>query len=408
MASWWFRGYAVWLLCALCAGCGSFSGSSADSDAEFADLELDEETSRLLQPPKGEKSGELKEPPALPELNEPPAKGELGLRLAVGDRFPLQKRVEQRLEQPSEKGTTTGHSQLDVMLSLIVEELRDGKTRFGVRYHRVRYLEQDPQGQTIEYNSTVPTREIPAQARVYAGMVDNGFSFWIGPDNQLVDLVGFNDFVQRCVREVPANQRQAVVNQLTVDKGENGIASFIDDSIGLLPVSGDPKSSRVSVQEGTTWELPSRRIDGPVPMLLTTRCKIKGLSPQKAEIDLFGSIAPTHRVDQEQGWKVSVLGGRCMGSCTVDRSTGLPTNSRVERYVDMLLELPDGSQLPQHKVIITTIQAFLNQDGPPAQASASNVRPISYAESASGTPAPASSDSQRPARPSSDELRLFR
>lgn len=395
MAAWWHWKYLTVGIIAICLAGGC---SNSSSDNELADLELDEETSKLLDLPTKKASTK---PGALPNLAEPPLKGDLGLRLAVGDRFPLQKRVEQRLTEPNAQSQTTGHSVLDLLLSLTVEELRDGQIRFAVKYHRVRYLEQDPEGRTIEYNSTLPARDVPAEARVYAGMVDNGFSFWIGPDNRLVDLVGFDDFVQRCVRDVPPNQRQAVVDQLTADKGENGIASFIDDSIGLLPVSTDPKSSGVTVQEGTSWDLPSRNVEGAVPLIVNTRCKIKGLTEQTAEIDLFGTITAKNSPATKKDWVVGSRGGRCMGSCTVDRKTGLPINSRVERYIDLFFELPDGTQMQQRKEIVTTIHAFLDQ-GHPTQTAASNIRPISHAED---TPAPAA---PRPARPSSDDLRLFR
>lgn len=402
------RGLLLLLLAGVLSGCGYFQGSSADPDDEFADLELEDDADRDEERParlsRSERLRKLKaadtddESESDNSTEKPgdlqPAQGDLGLRLAVGDRFPLQKTVEQRLSQPTAQGVSTGHSRLDLLLSLTVEELRDGETRFGVRYHRVRYLEQDPAGQTVEFNSTAPSREIPPQARVYAGLVNNGFSFWIGPDNQLKDLVGFPDFLQRCVRDVPMEQRQAVITQLTADKGANGIASFIDDSIGLLPVSADAKSSRVAVREGTSWKLPVRRIDGPIPMLVDTQCKIKGLSDRTAEIDLFGSVAPLNQAEQADGWKVSVLGGRCQGSCTVDRTTGLPTNSRVERVIDILMELPDGSQLKQRKEIVTTIQAFLNQDG-----SSGGVRPALHTEDTAAEPATTSSRSSGLERP---------
>lgn len=392
------RGLLLLMLAGYLPGCGYFQGNSADLEDEFADLELEEDAEREEErPAKLSKSGRLRKLKAAdkeedadsesvlltksdddgPDLE--PVQGELGLRLVVGDRFPLQKTVEQRLSQPESPGGSSGHSQLDLLLSLTVEELRDGGTRFGVRYHKVRYLEQDPEGRRIEFNSTAPPREVPAPARVYAGLVNNGFSFWIGPDNQVKDLVGFPDFLQRCVRDVPVAQRQAVIAQLTANKGENGISSFIDDSIGLLPVSTDPQSSRVAVREGTSWKLPVRRIDGPVPMQIDTQCKIKGLSERTAEIDLFGSVTPMSQIEQADGWKVSVVGGRCQGSCIVDRTTGLPTSSRVERVIDILMALPDGSQLKQRKEIVTTIQAFLNQEE-----HSNGVRPALHAESDAG------------------------
>jgi len=181
------RRILCWLaLVGLFAGCGYLPGNSADLDGDLDDLALDGDTEEVLRHEKLRGNDREAKPN---ELAETPPQGDLGLRLKVGDRFPLQKTVEQKLTQPTDQGVSTGHSRLDVLLSLLVEELRDGHTRMGVRYHRVRYLEQDPEGRTVEYNSTAPPREIPAQARVYAGLVENGFSFWIGPDNRLIELV---------------------------------------------------------------------------------------------------------------------------------------------------------------------------------------------------------------------------
>jgi hypothetical protein len=392
----------------LLPGCNYLPGNASDSDAEFADLELDDEVDQEVEAPKRSLSRKevQKEEPAPPL--ELPAKGELGLHLAVGDRFPLRKTVEQRLTQPGDAGFVTGQSRLDMLMSLAVEELRDGQTRLAVRYHSVRYREQDIEGRTIEYDSAHPEREVPPQALAYAGLVDNGFSFWIGADNRLVDLVGFSDFVQRCVRDVPPSLRQAVVAQLSAANGENGIANFIDDSIGLLPVGADPSSSGAVVQLGTTWDLPVRKIDGPIPMQVSTQCKIKGLTDRTAEIDLFGSIGPARHADPQNGWTVTIVGGRCLGSCTVDRRTGIPTNSLVQRYVDLRLELPDGSEVKQRKEITTTITAFLNQDQEPSAAPAPRITPASHeAQANRGKDAPLRSAST-PRNRASDDLRVFR
>jgi hypothetical protein len=128
------------------------------------------------------------------------------------------------------------------------------------------------------------------------------------------------------------------------------------------------------------------------------------LSERTAEIDLFGAVSPSAPIEQPEGWKVSVLGGRCLGSCTVDRSTGLPTSSRVERYVDLMMELPDGTQLKQRKETFTTIQAFLDQENRLAEG---QIRPISYtAEPPPANPDPKSAP--RKSRSGTDDLKLFR
>lgn len=396
------RGFCLALLGWGLIGCNYFQGSSSGLDDEFADLELDDTPAPSASPPKRLES--------LMPADEATVEGELGLKLAVGDRFPLIKTVEQRLTQPGSQGPVTGSSRLELKLSLTVEEIRDGKTRFGVRYHGVRYLEQDLDGHRIEYNSSQAAGEIPTQVQAYAGLVNNGFSFWVGPDNRVIELVGFPDFVKRCVQQIPAAHRQVVIAQLTADPSDKGIASFVDDSIGLLPVSSDQESSAVAVRLGTSWDLPVRRIDGPIPMQISMRCMIKGLTDQTVEIDLFGEIAPVAHVDSPQGWKVAVRGGRCLGSCTVDRGTGLPTSSRVERYLNLVLQSPDGEQLEQQKEIITSIQAFPDQGRDLSGTAPSRVMPAQHVEvlrdsaAAEIAPPPPRTEPRRTA----DDVRLFR
>jgi hypothetical protein len=58
---------------------------------------------------------------------------------------------------------------------------------------------------------------------------------------------------------------------------------------------------------------------------------------------------------------VMVRGGNAFGTCTIDRSTGLPLESKVERYLEMNVRLPNGLAFEQRKRTVTTIQAFPQQ-----------------------------------------------
>ena len=192
------------------SGCNYFQGSQADADADLAGLE-DEDTKELDADSKRDSSQ---------------SEGELELKLKVGDRFPLSKRVEQRLTQADGQGVSVYRSLTEMLLSLSVEEIRDGKKLLSVRYHRVRYG-HDIAGKKVEYASDSPPQTIPPEALAYAGLHENGFSFWIGPDNRVVELVGFAEFLQRCVRNVPPQHRPAVLAQLEGTHNENDLANFI-------------------------------------------------------------------------------------------------------------------------------------------------------------------------------------
>jgi len=287
---------------------------------------------------------------------------DLALKLEVGQRFPLMKTVEQRLSQSLPTGMSVGHSRLELQLSLVVEELRANRRRIGVRYHRVRY-QQDLGGHMVEFNSEQPSTNVPPEALAYAGLKDNGFSFWIGADNQVLELVGFSDFLKRCVQHVPGEQRMAVLQQLQAMRTEDGLANFVDDSIGLLPGANSKSGSHLRV--GSSWDLPTRLVSAGGPpaagSTCTTRCLLKDMNDKTAEISLAGEIGPSTWLDELRRVKLTVRSGQCFGTCTVDRSTGMPTRSHVNRTLDMTAQLPDGTEIPQRKEVVTTTVAFLEQ-----------------------------------------------
>lgn len=330
------------------SGCNYFQASQADADADLAELE-DDDTKALDADSNG---------------GSPSSEGELELKLKVGDRFPLTKRVEQRLTQADAQGVSVYWSLTEMLLSLSVEEIRDGNKLLSVRYHRVRYG-HDIAGKKVEYSSDSPQQAIPPEALAYAGLRENGFSFWIGPDNRVVELVGFAEFLQRCVKDVPPQHRSSVLAQLEGTHNDKDLANFVDDGIGLLPYSDNPRHPAVAVKVGSAWDLKPRLSDGPIPMQVNMRCVLKELTDSTAEISLIGNIvgdrAPVVVKDGNGEMRVFVKGGHCSGTCKIDRRTGLPTNSQVNRYLEMSVKLADGAEIQQRKETLTSISSFLDQ-----------------------------------------------
>ncbi len=307
--------------------------------------------------------------PSLPSADKaveplpPTSEEKLDLRLNLGDRFPLQKIVTQTLTQASPDGPVTSHSTLELLLAITVEEIRGDRKRLAVRYQHVRYR-HDVAGQRVEYDSNSPAAPIPLQVQAYHGLVNNGFSFWIGPDNRVVELVGFGDFLKRCVEGVAPAHRQAVQTNLAALSGDEGIANFVDDSIGLLPFRVDGKGRRAVVKVGDTWTR-ERQFVQPLPMYESSKYTLKALNDHIAEIDIVGGItcSTTYGPSDQQNKdvRVTVRGGHSFGRCLIDRCTGLPLNSQIERHLDMLVQLSDGVQFEQRKHIVTTIRAFPQQ-----------------------------------------------
>jgi hypothetical protein len=187
----------------------------------------------------------------------------------------------------------------------------------------------------------------------YKGLVGNGFSFWINKDHRIIKPVGFADFLKRCIREVPAAQEQRVFMAFS-EAAEEGVANFVDDSIGFLPPNPE-------VREAETWTR-ERRLANPIPLFLSTRCTLKRLTEQFAEIEMEGTIAGTNglapRISPPGDLQVVVRGGRSQGRSEIDRHTGLPLHFELKRYVDMEVKTADGQQFDQQKITTTTIRLF--------------------------------------------------
>ena len=334
-------------------GCSYFEAET-DVDDEFTEFDVNEKSEE-------QKDADLAEAAKTSE-------GELALNLKVGDRFPLKKRIEQRLTQgDGQGGTLVNRSLLEMLLSLEVEEIREGSKKLAVRYHRVHYG-HNIAGRQVEYSSEQPGAA-PTETLAYAGLKDNGFSFWIGPDNRVVELVGFPEFLQRCLQNVPPAYRDTVMRQLERTHSEDGLANFVDDGIGLLPYSNDPSHPAVAVKIGSTWELKPRRSEGPIATNVLTRCVLKNLNETSAEIGLLGRISgaatPVAIQEGNQFMHVLVKGGHCSGTCIIDRRTGLPTHSEVNRYMEMTVQMPDNTEIAQRKEVLTSITSFLDQGSAP-------------------------------------------
>ena len=296
-----------------------------------------------------------------------PAPQPLTFNLKVGDKFPLIKKVENIVEQPSAKGIVRSTSTLELLLGVTVEEIyraepgrtekdsRDGQKRLQVAYQRIRYS-QDLPGQEIHYDSEQPPARIPLEVQGYHGLKDNAFQFWLGPDNQILEIIGFDQFLDRCLKDVDANKRQQVRQSLAATSGADGIANFIDDSIGLLPPE--------AVKLGDSWER-TRQILQPVPMHITNKYVLEQLTPQHANVAIMGRIDPSTTWGPDQpgkNVKVTIRGGNCFGSCIIDRRTGLPMQSKVEQQMTMKVQLANSLEFDQRKRTVITIRAFPEQE----------------------------------------------
>jgi hypothetical protein len=307
------------------------------------------------------------DPAAAPEA----PKQKLELNLKPGDRFPLMKTVEHTLRQPVAEGWAVSRSNLEMLLSVTVNEIhepdrgkqpadpRAGQKKLLVQYHRVRFSQELPNRKKVDYDSDAPVLPIPLVAQGYHGLKDNGFEFWLSASNQILEIVGFDQFLDRCLRDVAPARKQQVRAAMAATSGGEGITNFVEDSIGLLPTT--------AVREGGGWTR-ERQVLQPLPMYTSTRYTLRRITDEVAEIEIIGSISPSATFGQANQpnteLNVTIRGGNSLGNCLLDRRTGLPMQSRVEQSLEMNVRLANGSEFDQQKTTVTTIKYFPEQGQP--------------------------------------------
>ena len=154
----------------------------------------------------------------------------------------------------------------------------------------------------------------------------------------------------------------ALQRQLECTKGEGYLTSFIDDSIGLIPYESNSSPPDIAFETGAVWELEPQTCETPIPMVTNTRCVLKDCSTDFAEVLLTGRISgspnPFTIQNPDGDFKVLVKGGHSSGVCRFDRRTGFPTDSRIQRSVEFVMELPDGQRIQQTKETLSTFSAI--------------------------------------------------
>lgn len=337
------------------SGCGWWS-AQADNSVEEDLADVSDDTLPAVPAAKPTTN-----PQPLPELNLKPK-----------DRIALLKTVEHTLRQHSPQGWIVSRSTLDLLLSITVTmsspsdrparepDLRSGQKRMHVTFQRIHFSQELPGQPRVEYDSNSPPFPIPLAAQGYHGLKDNGFDFWLTADNQLAETIGFEQFINRCLKDVSPDKRQSARAAMAVASEAEGVAVFVDDTIGLLPAN--------VFRDGDTWTR-DRHVLQPVPLRTSTRYRLRQSKGEIAEIEIQGAIAPSESIATPNPptgeIAVAVRGGQSRGTCFYDRRIGLPVESQTQQSLEMTVRLPDGSEFEQHKSTLTTIKQIAESE--PAQ-----------------------------------------
>lgn len=402
------RDFALLLLSGLTllsTGCGSSEPAASDADSAMID-ELLNSSGELAEPaePAAFQGDDSHSAHAVSRSKTGNARHPMGdrleLRLREGDRFPLIKTIEQSLRQKSETDQAFAITRLELTLTITVQQVAADAILMGVVYSRVNY-QHDVAGQQLSFDSSNHRGAIPWDALPYAGMVGNGFSFWLGRDNSIREMVGYREFLERCVANVPLDRRETLLSEISNRFGDDGVANFVDDSIGMLPYDNTVDAeSATRVMLGDMWTR-ERRLMQPVPVHLTTTYRLTSMNNTTAEIDITGRVATGEAATPDQAGRLRISGGHSLGRCVVDRATGLPLEMNLTRMITMKVTTSDLHEVTQEKQIITTIRAFPEARGPVATMPASG-----DIQRVSGTPPQNFSNS--PTEPASNNTRAVR
>lgn len=372
----------LFLACCLFVGCGQSENTALNEgspeDAFFNELlEQPQEASATgnstaqQQQPKirlgrpqaapeavpSESAAQIQQVAANTDIFRRPQGERLQLNLQVGDRFPLIKTVRQGLIQESSSNPLAAETALQLTLAITVEEVSADGIQLGVRYSRVIY-EHDIDGRRLRYDSMKQQDNVPWEAIPYAGMINNGFSFRLNPDNTIQDLIGYKEFLERCVARVPMERRETLLSELSNRFGDDGVANFIDDSIGLLPYDGTVDTENAAmVMQGDIWTR-ERRLMHPIPVYLKSTCTLTDIDSETARIEITGRIASGEATTMDGNGRLRVSSGRSLGHCIVDRRTGLPTEVELTRHLTIQASTADGEAVTQRKTVLTTMRTF--------------------------------------------------
>ena len=286
--------------------------------------------------------------------NVPPGETKPGqVLLQVGREYAFTRSLRQSLLQQIRGARQRSESNLELTFTLRVEATQAGRTLLSVQYSDVNYYHEIA-GQRTSFDSSTPAAQIPAEALPYRGLVDNGFSFWLNANNQVQELYGFDQFLQRCVRYLPAGQQADVVQSMSVGSPAEKVALLVDETFGLLPLDGTG-SRQLNV--GDSWQH-DRQLTDPVPMYLSSTCSLKSLQQGAAHVELAGRVSGSgqRRNGLVHGTNLNVKGGRTSGNCQIDQATGLPIRGRIERSLELDVAMSDGTNGRQLKEIVSSIQ----------------------------------------------------
>jgi len=323
-------------------------GKAEKDDPEEIKIDMGEQASTAPEP------GLIQPPAASPQPITP--QNDAG-PLQVGAKYSFVKSIEQRVVQQQPGTPIVTHSRLTIPFVLeirnvigedvlSVEGHNPGDALFEIKYDNFQYTQELP-GAAVVYDSARPNGPAPTAIEAYRGLPGNGFSFWVDRRNHLKGLVGFTEFLERCLRQSTPQQRALIWKSFAGSSDNDHLANFVDDSIALPALEGG--------QQGQTWQK-EQQIRQPIPVQLRLQYTVSETSQSLVEVTVGGVVVPQAAINLG-GAQVEIQGGRINGRYQIDRGTGLPNHSRLEQTIEMVVQTPGGESIAQSKQTVTQLTA---------------------------------------------------
>ena len=273
-------------------------------------------------------------------------------RFVVGESFPLLKSVTQSLIHETPRGIDRSESRLDLFVTLTVDRVDPVGTWLTASYRKVRYS-LNIADTLVEYDSDFDGAIAPAEVRPYAAMVGNSFQFQLSPSNKVAAVSGLQTFMHNCIQSLPEEQQQPMLSVWRAQTGHNGVASFVDETIGMLPFDG----GKLAITAGDSWNR-ERTKGHPAPIRLKSLNRVVSSSGQTVTVAVTGTINTESNRPASAVSAPYVTNGQTIGQSVFDRRTGLPLQSRMDTSLDLAITNPDGTSSRQHKQIVSSIQSL--------------------------------------------------
>lgn len=111
------------------------------------------------------------------------------------------------------------------------------------------------------------------------------------------------------------------------------------------------------VSKGDVWTKTRRLMDS-APIEIQSTCRLQSMTDRAATIEITGTISAIADAGSQFGSSVRIQGGRSMGSCIVDRATGLPLEVNRSTFLSMEVATASGQTVQQDKTIETKIRTL--------------------------------------------------